>query len=256
MDKNWFNKKIKEEHSKVNKIKEKVKKVIEDEVNLTKEQKEELWELYHKDDFGMIPLKLLKNFAINGVDYSNQNKEKYEQFGRDCIELMKYHEPLISMEEIYEMYLDSEEVEFNGDILITDPCYIIKENTDDWKKTEYGQDMSVLGLKTFITHDTIFGDWSCITFNTDTKKTLGQFCADAGLVGVFLLDEVLKYNPSFDCHLNKPWTTTWIKNFKGTVQIVVKENGKSYDRYSVYVIGNGVNKETGNPINFRTKQTR
>jgi hypothetical protein len=40
---------------------------------------------------------------------------------------------------------------------------------------------------------------------------------------VFLLDEVLKYNPDFDYHINNPWTTTLIKNFDGDITIDVVE---------------------------------
>lgn len=68
----------------------------------------------------------------------------------------------------------------------------------------------------------IYGDWSCTTFNSDTKKPIGEFCADAGLVGVFSLKEVLKYNPKFDYHTNRKWTTTLIKNFTGDVWFEVE----------------------------------
>ena len=82
---------------------------------------------------------------------------------------------------------------FKGDIIITDPCYICKNG--DWSKCGYGDNMGRLGIKNYICRDTIYGDWSCTTFNSDTKEPIGEFCADAGLVAVFLLDEVLKYNP-------------------------------------------------------------
>ena len=58
-----------------------------------------------------------------------------------------------------------------------------------------------------ISVDTLYGDWSCITYNSDTHEKIGEFCADAGMVGVFLLDEVLKYNPDFNYHIDRPWTT-------------------------------------------------
>ena len=103
--------------------------------------------------------------------------------------------------------------------------------------------MSVLGLKTWITNDTGYGDWSCHTFNKDTEEAIGEFCADAGMVGVFLLDEVLKYNPHFDYHTERPWTTTLIRDFHGNVEIKTKEDGET-----VYVEGSG-------NINFITGQT-
>lgn len=131
---------------------------------------------------------------------------------------------------------------FKGDILITDPCYLMKEEGDDWEKCEYGDNMSILGINTCIVRDTIYGDWSCETRDTGTGKTLGAFCADAGLVCVVLLEEVLKYNPDFDCHLNNPRTTTWIKNFDGEVDFEVSEEEE------VSVVGKG-------NVNFYTLQT-
>ena len=70
-------------------------------------------------------------------------------------------------------------------------------------------------------------------FEKDSSIILGNFCADSGLVGVFLLDEVLKFNPKFDYHINKLWTTTLIKDFDGNIEMGRdKEDGVS-------VIGNG-----------------
>lgn len=231
-----------------------------------------------------------------------------------------------------ERYLDSELKEFDGDIIITDPCYIIrkdrekdyqsapnrydfisystieeypdyrydadsledyseqyekeqkqydeamekweKENIDDWERCEYGDDMEALGIINSMTRDTIYGDWSCTTFDTNTKQPIGYFCADAGLVSVFLLDEVLKYNPNLfnEHHMPEnnepPFWVTIIKNFKGTIQFVVEQYKIEYDEdtefheagdvvydYEVSVVGHGINKETGEPIDFKTTQT-
>ena len=128
--------------------------------------------------------------------------------------------------------------------------------------------MEVLGIRNYMTRDTLYGDWGCTVYNTDTKEEIGEFCADAGLVSVFLLDEVLKYNPDFDYHKEKDWTTTLIPDFKGTVQFVVEHQegvyedtteyhkaGDKWEDYSVHVIGHGINKKTGEPINFRSAQT-
>ena len=117
-----------------------------------------------------------------------------------------------------------------------------KLNADDWELCEYGENMEELGIHTYICRDTLYGDWSCTTFNTDTDEVLGSFCADAGMVGVFLLDEVLKYNPEFDWYQTRPWTTTLIKDFDGEVDFEID------DEENLHVIG------TGN-INFKTNQT-
>lgn len=123
-------------------------------------------------------------------------------------------------------------MKFKGDIIITDPCYICKD--DDWEKCGYGDNMEVLGIKNYICRDTIYGDWSCTTFNLDTGNVIGEFCADAGMVAVFLLDEVLKYNSDFDYHIDKPWTTTLIKNFDGEVNFEVFHTDGEYEEDTEY----------------------
>ena len=153
--------------------------------------------------------------------------------------------------------LDSEPKFFSGDIIITDPCYIMKEN-DDIINSDYPDVRKYLKydfqMTNYMIRDTLYGDWSCTTYNSDTKEPIGSFCADGGLVGVFLLDEVLKYNPEFDNHIKCPWTTTLIKNFEGTVQFIVSQ-GEKEDDFNVSVIGHGINKKTGKPLNFFTTQT-
>lgn len=169
-------------------------------------------------------------------------------------------------------YKSTPEKEFDGDIIITDPCYVIrKENElkgDDWHACDYGNYMEILGIKNYLTHDTIYGDWGCTVFDADSEEIIGEFCADAGLVSVFLLDEVLAYNPKFNYHTDKKWTTTLIKDFKGTIKIEVEKvvgvyeedtpfwkAGEKWEDYDVYVVGSGVNKKTGKPINFFSRQT-
>lgn len=107
------------------------------------------------------------------------------------------------------------------------------------------------GLTNYIVRDTIYGDWSCHTFNSDTKEIIGQFCADSGMVGVFDLEEVLRYNPDFVYYLDKHHTTTLIKNFTGDVWFEVETHDSGLGKWkdlSVHVIGRG-------NINFKTEQT-
>lgn len=152
-------------------------------------------------------------------------------------------------------------MKFKGDIIITDPCYIIKKNSGDCGKCGYGDNMKALGIENYLCRDTIYGDWSCTTFNSDTKEAIGEFCADAGMVAVFLLDEVLAYNPDFDFYETKPWTTTLIKDFDGDIEINIihiegvydddtewHSKGDKWEDNEVRVIGKG-------NINFETHQT-
>ena len=155
-------------------------------------------------------------------------------------------------------------MKFKGDIIITDPCYIIKKwNSahNDWEQCECGQNMEVLGIHTYFTESTIYGDWGCTTYKitedpykvidnfVETKEKgyecskLGDFCADAGLVSVFLLDEVRKYNPNIDKWIEEhDWCVTKISDFDGEVNYYVDKAGNAH----IVGIGN---------INFFTIQT-
>lgn len=144
-----------------------------------------------------------------------------------------------------------------------------KAKYDDWSKCSYGENMEVLGITNYICRDTIYGDWSCTTYNTDTEEKLGKFCSDAGLVAVFELDEVLKYNPDFSQWIKTHnWCVTVIENFTGNINFEVvhqsgvytkddefESNGKIYckegetwENDEIQVIGKG-------NINFFTTQT-
>ena len=75
------------------------------------------------------------------------------------------------------------------------------------------------------------------------EQPIGRFCADAGMVCVLYLDEVLKYNPDFEEeYMSRDWVVTVIKDFDGEVEYIVDNNNEAH------IIG------TGN-INFFTTQT-
>lgn len=155
----------------------------------------------------------------------------------------------------YDEYLDSEPKHFTGDIIITDPCYIIKGD-DEWHTA--CRNMFKPGYELLpgaIHRDTLWGDWSCTVFNTETKESIGDFCADAGMVIVTTLDVVLKYNPEFNYHIEKPWTTTLIKDFDGEIWFEVKHHTGEYEDFSVHVVGKGINTKTKRPISFKSTQT-
>lgn len=210
---------------------------------------------------------------------------------------------------------------FKGTIVITDPCYIIKENPikypnekdfglpasiiskpfkdystpeelaykaaldkyykesrkyDDWDKCDYGENMGALDIHNYISESTIYGDWGCTTYQTEKEpkeflesilrvlndnlenkeygndelsilnegKAIGEFCADAGLVGVFLLDEILAYNPDWKSWIEEhSWCATIIRDFKGEVEYYIDKVNKE-----AHIVGTG-------SINFYTAQT-
>ena len=157
-----------------------------------------------------------------------------------------------------------------------DKYYKESSKYDDWDKCDYGENMRVLGIHNYISESTIYGDWSCTTYKIDEEpkdfvdsvlqalkdnledeeygedessipyegEYIGGFCADAGLVGVFLLDEILAYNPDWKYWIEEhSWCATIIENFEGEVAYYIDKVDKE-----AHIVG------TGN-INFYTAQT-
>lgn len=155
-----------------------------------------------------------------------------------------------------------------------DKYYEESRKYDDWDKCDWGENMEVLGIHNYISKSTIYGDWSCSTYQTKEEpkefmesilrilndnlengedsedwipyegEYIGEFCADAGLVGVFLLDEILAYNPEWKSWIEEhPWCATIIEDFEGEVEYYIDKVDEE-----AHIVG------TGN-INFYTAQT-
>ena len=196
------------------------------------------WYIKHDIERGADPDEALKKISKE-FEKLRDMAERYEEF-------LEYKD----------RYLEAEDriMEFDGDIIITDPCYLSHNMSNDERRKFECCDISSHGI-IGIESNTYYGDWSCTTFVPETKVKLGEFCADAGMVCVADLASVLKFNPKYNDHLEKPWCATWIKNFKGTVRIAIDENKERWPAYIVHVVGYGVNKETGETIEFDTVQT-
>jgi hypothetical protein len=149
----------------------------------------------------------------------------------------------------------------NKDIIITDPCYIANRNdwgtVFDWNTykisnsnfTNYLWDYTgrgdgsweVIGLKEILNRvelekfidgfETSLNNFSINDLKSreelrkyiEKSERLGRFSVDSGTFGVFCLDEVLKYDPTF-LRDHGIWLYTIINNFTGTIQIQNREN--------------------------------
>lgn len=209
--------------------------------------------LVTETDTGSFFVKWYINHDIEeGADSDEALKKVSKEFEKLRDMAKKYEEFL----EYKDYYLEAEDriMEFDGDIIITDPCYLSHNMSNDERKKFECCDIGSHGI-IGIESNTYYGDWRCTTFVPETNVKLGGFCADAGMVCVADLVSVLKFNPKYNDHLEKPWCATWIKNFKGVVRIAIDENKERWPAYIVHVVGHGVNKETGETIEFDTVQT-
>lgn len=279
--------------------KEKIKEIIDGSYGLDCNVRFMIASRIKSDDFLLDEAKKImdKTGIMKDIDIIGEYNTPYYLKERDTMNL-------------YERLVDSDTMHFDGDIIITDPCYVAKkreqdfstyptrkdffkfdnpseyedynketkvsidyelasmeydkamdkwreDNIEDWDICNCGYDMDALGLRA-ITHDTIYGDWSCSVFKLNTKRRtrIGEFCADAGMVGVFSKDEVDKYNPEFEAKYISNGCACVVKDFCGDVSIKVLEiveDGKIY--YEARVIGEGINKKTRKPFSFTSLQT-
>ena len=157
------------------------------------------------------------------------------------------------------------------DLIITDPCYIKKNKEDwgtvfdhkaykieapeftdyiwtytgqgdgSWMVSEHTYTLNRVETEKFVNGYNFalkyfkYGDIKSITeLEKFMKKQtiLGRFSVDSGTFGVFFLDEVLKYNPSF-LRDHGIWLYTIIKDFTGSVQLQFKDGG-----FNILGIGN------------------
>lgn len=239
-----------------------------------------------RDEFKEIEWESIRNTTIDGL---NREKDKTMEMSNgnvihlstyidtvmddemspdDIKKIQKYTNRFIKYydDNPYKNLIDSEPMEFDGNIVITDPCYIMDDNNkqSDWHKSDYGRHMENIGIKHYISHDTLCGDWDCNTINTTTKEPMGVFCADAGMVIVMYEKDALAYNPSCKDKLHSHCATL-IENFKGTIQFTIDVTyeeigfGSEYKQlipeYKLSIVGHGVNNKTNEPIEFNTENT-
>lgn len=145
-----------------------------------------------------------------------------------------------------------------GDVVITDPCYLVHgydySGCSNWMTA-----LSIMDLDPFIQSSTIYGDWSCTTYdctnvkNGGISKPIGEFCADSGLVCICELSNILSKNPSFEQWIKEhDWCVTVIRNFVGEVQI--NEYKEEFENEHIIVV-EGFGIKDGVEFEFTTKQT-
>ena len=208
--------------------------------------------VYTDEDFLDFYFKDHEDFIPDAAKY-------YAHFHKNLGQYYEYLEyGTVSVEEAEDKVMD-----FNGDIVITDPCYLSANMADEERRNfdcEHMTNYGIVGIES----DTYCGDWDCTTYDRLTwdedghSEPIGKFCADSGMVCVADLASVLKFNPKYDYHIKKDWSTTLIRDFKGTVCIRIEHvdgGNEIYPAYSASVTGYGVNSKTGEPMDFYTRQT-
>lgn len=160
----------------------------------------------------------------------------------------------------YDEYLDETIALPRGNYVVTDPCYLLRDGEGYGELAE--------SLPVFKMRGTLYGDWSCTMFRTESAEPdgnpvpVGQFCADAGLVCVADWDGAVRHNPDVASWPDgRPWTMTVLRGFEGvaTFRVTEEELGPDgdgrprYDRW-LEVILEGTDAD-GNPVRYEGRQT-
>lgn len=162
---------------------------------------------------------------------------------------------------------------FEGDIIITDPQYIMRQysvpqpercfypddeshkaamldweftHPDHWAITNFGTNLEIIGLTKWLNQELSYeaGQYTCFD---STDNRIGRFCTDSGIIGIYLKDEVEKYNPDWRDYVTAPYKCTFIPRFNGTIYIV-NHNDNDGIGADIRIVGRG-------NLNFYTKQT-
>lgn len=145
------------------------------------------------------------------------------------------------MAEITEVELNIQTMKADNDtLIITDPCYILKEeHWDDFgDKNGYSDlDMYLRRYHNFgevLGYETGFGDWSNLVCENETGKAIGRFCADAGMVMVCTASDLANYRPDYQevvKDLVERECAAVIPDFTGEVKLSMETYKSPYGNY-------------------------
>lgn len=133
----------------------------------------------------------------------------------------------------------------NDTLIITDPCYIMRE--EDWDKWTSSNDCftNPNSLVEYLTNehnfgeviaaDTGYGDWTNEITEVGTDNCLGEFAADAGMVIVCTASDLTNYGYDKERieDLQEKGCLAIIPTYTGTVELVYEYNNKYNDRLAV-----------------------
>lgn len=154
---------------------------------------------YMHAEHGINPSYIMSGLAFDNAEGRQDEDVKAWEEKKEQIDIATMDKANTMLDYLYNL-IDSEPVRFCGDIVITDSCFFINKD-GDWEKSANGTNLTGIGIKSSISRDTLFGDWACTMYVADisrgctSKEEIGSFCADAGMVAIADLDEVLAYNP-------------------------------------------------------------
>lgn len=209
-----------------------------------------------------------------------------ENKGEDAYELLKPYAELVGKMEWlnslglsrfdkyefnpYIKCLDSKHLNIKGKIIITDPAFIFITKINNemvflqkaWERAYCGTKLELFGFKNFICEEITSGESFYELYINKKRTPSGYFTSKTGIIGVFQLDEIIKFNPYFMDYYNYHMEDfAVINNFDGDVRVSREvywenENSEIEKRimYHKQLLGVGENSISKKHIVFKTKK--
>ncbi len=118
-------------------------------------------------------------------------------------------------------------MKFHGDLILTDPVYLVKSDADWQLLLSEGYDHAALHLLGIgISLSAEAGEDTKRTVYDEKGSKIGTFCTDSALFCVCGLTQVLVYHPDFLTKNEKyPDTFCIVRDFEGDIALLYDENG-------------------------------
>lgn len=155
--------------------------------------------------------------------------------------------------------VEQEMIADNDSLIITDPCYIMKdEDWDQYCNIEFGP--TPIGLDNYlrqyhnfgevIAADTGYGDWSNTVTNSATGEVIGRFTADAGMVICCTLSDLTNYGYDKEKlqRYIKHGCAALIPDYSGHIELSYEE-----DNVTRLAVLCAVSKDEENEFNWNTE---
>ncbi len=116
---------------------------------------------------------------------------------------------------------------FSGDLLLTDPAYLVKSAADWQLALSEGYDRAALHLLGIRDYLTVGAGEDTMRYVIDPEANrIGIFCTDSALFCVCDLAQLLAYNPDFlEKNEKYPDTFCIVSGFDGDVSVVYNDSG-------------------------------
>lgn len=180
------------------------------------------WYMNH-DAVWRIFLELQHSLSIK---YMIEHADEHSSFSKiDLAQIQRSLDPNRNrnIKDVYvSKYLDSEVMNYDGDILICDPFILMGKTSQQT-------------CKSMFTHDTLTKPQTYFTAKNESNSVFGSVKINTGHICVVLMNDLWNIAVNDILYRMDVWDYLYIKQFHGTIQYIITQD----DTYRLRIIGDG-----------------